>query len=79
MSTRYFISRHCVIVGGIDMVEQGTRLSKKSYIVVTTGRLAEHLESSNIFDCQNETICIFGQLLLTLWKNSKIKNELFFY
>lgn len=42
--------RHCVIVGGIDMVAQGLELSKKPHIVVATpGRLADHIESCNTF------------------------------
>lgn len=42
--------RHCVIVGGMDMVEQGLALSKKPHIVVATpGRLADHIESCNTF------------------------------
>ncbi|CAH1953405.1 unnamed protein product [Acanthoscelides obtectus] len=40
----------CVIVGGMDMVEQGIQLSKRPHIVVATpGRLADHLESCNTF------------------------------
>lgn len=42
--------RTCVIVGGMDMVEQGKQLSKNPHIVVATpGRLLDHLESCNTF------------------------------
>ncbi|XP_072381093.1 probable ATP-dependent RNA helicase DDX49 [Diabrotica undecimpunctata] len=42
--------RHCVVVGGIDMVDQGIQLSKHPHIVVATpGRLADHLESCKTF------------------------------
>ncbi|XP_076263653.1 putative ATP-dependent RNA helicase Dbp45A [Rhynchophorus ferrugineus] len=40
----------CVVVGGMDMVEQGKLLSKNPHIVVgTPGRLADHLESCKTF------------------------------
>ncbi|EFA02088.1 probable ATP-dependent RNA helicase DDX49 [Tribolium castaneum] len=43
--------RHCVIVGGMDMVVQGKDLARKPHIVVATpGRLADHLESCNTFN-----------------------------
>lgn len=42
--------KHCVVVGGVDMVAQGQELSKKPHIVVATpGRLADHLESCSTF------------------------------
>nr|CAH7734287.1 unnamed protein product [Callosobruchus chinensis] len=42
--------RISVIVGGMDMVEQGIQLSKRPHIVIATpGRLADHLESCNTF------------------------------
>lgn len=42
--------RTCVIVGGMDMIEQGKQLSKNPHIVVATpGRLADHLESCKTF------------------------------
>lgn len=42
--------RHCVIVGGMDMITQGQELMRKPHIVVATpGRLADHLESCNTF------------------------------
>nr|XP_023013591.1 probable ATP-dependent RNA helicase DDX49 [Leptinotarsa decemlineata] len=42
--------RCSVIVGGIDMVEQGIQLSRHPHIVVATpGRLADHLESCKTF------------------------------
>lgn len=42
--------RQCVIVGGMDMVQQGLELSKKPHIVISTpGRLADHIESCNTF------------------------------
>nr|CAI5868328.1 unnamed protein product [Callosobruchus analis] len=42
--------RICVIVGGMDMVEQGIQLTKRPHIVIATpGRLADHLESCNTF------------------------------
>ncbi|CAG9762944.1 unnamed protein product [Ceutorhynchus assimilis] len=40
----------CVVVGGMDMIEQGKQLSKNPHIVVATpGRLADHLESCKTF------------------------------
>ncbi|XP_044252400.1 probable ATP-dependent RNA helicase DDX49 [Tribolium madens] len=43
--------RHCVVVGGMDMVAQGKELARKPHIVVATpGRLADHLESCNTFN-----------------------------
>ncbi|XP_030749185.1 probable ATP-dependent RNA helicase DDX49 [Sitophilus oryzae] len=40
----------CVVVGGMDMVEQGRLLSRSPHIVVgTPGRLSDHLESCNTF------------------------------
>ncbi|XP_050303715.1 probable ATP-dependent RNA helicase DDX49 [Anthonomus grandis grandis] len=40
----------CVVVGGMDMVEQGIQLSKNPHIVVATpGRLADHLQSCKTF------------------------------
>ncbi|CAH0560804.1 unnamed protein product [Brassicogethes aeneus] len=43
--------RTCVVVGGVDMVEQGKELSRRPHIVVSTpGRLADHLESCNTFN-----------------------------
>lgn len=40
-----------VIIGGIDMVEQGLQLSRKPHIVIATpGRLADHIKSTNTFD-----------------------------
>ncbi|XP_060530989.1 probable ATP-dependent RNA helicase DDX49 [Cylas formicarius] len=45
---RHIHLRHCVIVGGMDMVEQGLQLSKKPHVVVATpGRLADHLSNSD--------------------------------
>ncbi|XP_068082762.1 probable ATP-dependent RNA helicase DDX49 [Anabrus simplex] len=42
--------RHCVIVGGMDMMIQGQELARKPHIVVATpGRLADHLESCDTF------------------------------
>ncbi|KAF2893943.1 hypothetical protein ILUMI_12232 [Ignelater luminosus] len=42
--------KHCVIVGGMDMVTQGKELAKRPHIVVATpGRLADHIESCNTF------------------------------
>ncbi|KAL1490006.1 hypothetical protein ABEB36_013922 [Hypothenemus hampei] len=42
--------RSYVVVGGMDMVEQGRQLSKHPHIVVATpGRLVDHLESCNTF------------------------------
>ncbi|XP_075234782.1 putative ATP-dependent RNA helicase Dbp45A isoform X2 [Lycorma delicatula] len=42
--------RHCIIVGGMDMVAQGQELSRKPHIVIATpGRLADHLESCDTF------------------------------
>lgn len=42
--------RTCVIVGGMDMVEQGKQLSKNPHVVVATpGRLLDHLESCDTF------------------------------
>ncbi|KAB0799222.1 hypothetical protein PPYR_07102 [Photinus pyralis] len=38
--------KHCVIVGGMDMVAQGRELAKKPHIVLATpGRLADHIDS----------------------------------
>lgn len=43
--------RHCVVVGGMDMVTQGKELARKPHIVVATpGRLADHLESCCTFN-----------------------------
>ncbi|KYN05886.1 putative ATP-dependent RNA helicase DDX49 [Cyphomyrmex costatus] len=45
--------KKCVIVGGMDMMEQGLELSKRPHIVVATpGRLADHLDSCNTFSLQ---------------------------
>ncbi|XP_071453800.1 probable ATP-dependent RNA helicase DDX49 [Hetaerina americana] len=42
--------RHCVVVGGMDMVAQGQTLSRNPHIVIATpGRLADHLESCDTF------------------------------
>lgn len=42
--------RQCVIVGGMDMIQQGSKLAKKPHIVIATpGRLADHLESCATF------------------------------
>ncbi|XP_066150236.1 probable ATP-dependent RNA helicase DDX49 isoform X1 [Euwallacea fornicatus] len=42
--------RTCVIVGGMDMVEQGRQLSKHPHIVIATpGRLVDHLEGCDTF------------------------------
>nr|XP_054756489.1 probable ATP-dependent RNA helicase DDX49 [Lytechinus pictus] len=43
--------RVAVVIGGIDMVEQGLELSKKPHIVIATpGRLADHIKSTTTFD-----------------------------
>ncbi|KAF5286767.1 hypothetical protein FQA39_LY04190 [Lamprigera yunnana] len=43
--------KHCVVVGGMDMIDQGVELAKKPHIVLATpGRLADHLESCDTFD-----------------------------
>eukprot|EP00057_Strongylocentrotus_purpuratus_P030475 XP_781784.3 PREDICTED: probable ATP-dependent RNA helicase DDX49 [Strongylocentrotus purpuratus] len=43
--------RVTVVIGGIDMVEQGRELSKKPHIVIATpGRLADHIKSTSTFD-----------------------------
>lgn len=40
----------CVVIGGVDMIEQGRQLSKNPHVVVATpGRLADHLGSCNTF------------------------------
>ena len=45
--------RHCVIVGGMDMVTQGQELAKRPHVVVATpGRLSDHLESCNTYNFQ---------------------------
>ncbi|XP_011690342.1 PREDICTED: probable ATP-dependent RNA helicase DDX49 [Wasmannia auropunctata] len=45
--------KKCVIVGGMDMMEQGLELSKRPHIVVATpGRLADHLDSCDTFSLQ---------------------------
>lgn len=42
--------KHCVIVGGMDMVTQGKELARRPHIVVATpGRLSDHIESCNTF------------------------------
>jgi len=42
-----------VIVGGMDMIIQGSQLAKRPHIVVATpGRLADHLDSCNTFCLQ---------------------------
>lgn len=42
--------RTCVIVGGMDIIEQGKQLSRKPHVVISTpGRLADHIESCNTF------------------------------
>lgn len=42
--------RTCVVVGGMDMVEQGRQLSKLPHVVVATpGRLVDHLEGCDTF------------------------------
>uniref|UniRef100_A0A8C3JHB2 Probable ATP-dependent RNA helicase DDX49 n=1 Tax=Calidris pygmaea TaxID=425635 RepID=A0A8C3JHB2_9CHAR len=42
--------KDCVVVGGLDMVEQALELSRKPHVVIATpGRLADHLRSSNTF------------------------------
>ncbi|KAH1026514.1 hypothetical protein HUJ05_000174 [Dendroctonus ponderosae] len=42
--------RTCVVVGGMDMVEQGRQLSKVPHVVVATpGRLVDHLEGCDTF------------------------------
>ncbi|XP_039295324.1 probable ATP-dependent RNA helicase DDX49 isoform X4 [Nilaparvata lugens] len=45
--------RQSIIVGGMDMVAQGSELAKKPHVVIATpGRLADHLESCNTFSLQ---------------------------
>jgi ATP-dependent RNA helicase DDX49/DBP8 len=42
-----------VIVGGMDMIIQGSQLAKRPHIVVATpGRLADHLDSCDTFSLQ---------------------------
>ncbi|ENN76440.1 hypothetical protein HUJ04_009154 [Dendroctonus ponderosae] len=42
--------RTCVVVGGMDMVEQGRQLSKVPHVVVATpGHLVDHLEGCDTF------------------------------
>uniref|UniRef100_A0A0A9Z6B2 RNA helicase n=1 Tax=Lygus hesperus TaxID=30085 RepID=A0A0A9Z6B2_LYGHE len=42
--------RQCVVVGGLEMIEQGQELARRPHIVIATpGRLYDHLNSCNTF------------------------------
>ncbi|CAH1173797.1 unnamed protein product [Phaedon cochleariae] len=83
--------RHCVIVGGMDMVEQGIQLSKHPHIVVATpGRLADHLDSCKTFSLSRIKFLIldeadrllgghFDDQIKTIFKNlPKTRQNLYF-
>ncbi|CAG9864476.1 unnamed protein product [Phyllotreta striolata] len=83
--------RHCVIVGGMDMVEQGIQLSKRPHVVVATpGRLADHLDSCKTFTLSKIKFVVldeadrllsgqFDQQIQTIFKNlPKNRQNLFF-
>ncbi|KAG5888029.1 hypothetical protein JTB14_027824 [Gonioctena quinquepunctata] len=83
--------RCSVIVGGVDMVEQGIQLSKHPHIVVATpGRLADHLESCKTFSLSRIRFLVvdeadrllggqFDEQIKTIFKNlPKTRQNLFF-
>ncbi|KAK4885888.1 hypothetical protein RN001_002159 [Aquatica leii] len=83
--------KHCVIVGGMDMVTQGQELAKKPHIVLATpGRLADHIESCNTFNFDNIKFLVldeadrllggqFDEQIKTIFKSlPKLKQTLFF-
>ena len=44
----------CVIVGGIDMMNQALMLAKKPHIIIATpGRLVDHLENTKGFNLRS--------------------------
>ncbi|KAJ8029184.1 putative ATP-dependent RNA helicase DDX49 [Holothuria leucospilota] len=46
--------KDCVVVGGVDMIDQSKQLERKPHIVIATpGRLADHLQSSNTLDLKS--------------------------
>lgn len=54
--------RTSVLVGGLDMVEQGISLSKKPHIVVgTPGRVADHLANTKGFHLKKLQFLIFDE------------------
>ncbi|KAJ8939756.1 hypothetical protein NQ318_004169 [Aromia moschata] len=83
--------KYCVIVGGVDMVEQGIQLSKHPHIVVATpGRLADHLESCKNFTLSRIKFLVldeadrllsghFDEQIKTIFSNlPKLRQNLFF-
>ncbi|CAG8453813.1 12049_t:CDS:2 [Acaulospora morrowiae] len=41
--------KDCVVVGGLDMMEQALQLSRRPHVVIATpGRLVDHIHSSNV-------------------------------
>ncbi|KAJ8976708.1 hypothetical protein NQ317_005926, partial [Molorchus minor] len=83
--------KYCVIVGGVDMVEQGIQLSKRPHIVVATpGRLADHLESCKTFSLSRIKFLVldeadrllggqFDEQIKTIFSNlPKARQNLFF-
>ncbi|XP_072166729.1 probable ATP-dependent RNA helicase DDX49 [Diadema setosum] len=54
--------RVSVIIGGLDMVQQGLELSRKPHVVIATpGRLADHIKSSDTFDFQAITFLVLDE------------------
>lgn len=46
--------KDCIVVGGMDMVNQALELSRKPHVVIATpGRLADHIKSSSTFSLRN--------------------------
>ncbi|XP_071845393.1 probable ATP-dependent RNA helicase DDX49 [Apostichopus japonicus] len=46
--------KDCVVIGGVDMIEQGKQLERKPHIVIATpGRLADHLQSSTLLELKS--------------------------
>ncbi|KAJ8922251.1 hypothetical protein NQ315_004188 [Exocentrus adspersus] len=71
--------KHCVIVGGVDMVKQGIELSKHPHIVIATpGRLADHLESCKTFSLSRIRFLVMDEADRLLVIYHKKRQNLFF-
>lgn len=52
--------RTCVVVGGMDMMQQQIALSKKPHVIVCTpGRLVDHLENTKGFNLKTLKYLVF--------------------
>lgn len=54
--------KHCVVVGGMDMMTQGQELARKPHLVIATpGRLYDHLDSCDTFSLKKVKFLVLDE------------------